>query len=137
MSGKSFAQQGALLIGAAYLAIGIAGFFVTGFDHFTADGTDKLLGFGINPFHNLVHLSIGAYLMLVARFENPVTEGALIGGGLVYLVAAFLGFGNHAQILSIHSSMAADNYLHLSSGVAALGLGLFSAMGSGARARTA
>ena len=50
----------ALVIGAVYLLVGIAGFFVTGFDGFAEHDHDQtLLGFAINPLHNIVHLLIG------------------------------------------------------------------------------
>ena len=53
------AQLLALIIGAVYTLIGIAGFFVTGFEHFAAETDKTLLGFEINPLHNIVHLAIG------------------------------------------------------------------------------
>jgi len=126
LSKKRFAQSGAIVVGAAYLAIGIIGFAVTGFGNFVQDTNYSLLGFDINPFHNVVHLAVGATLLIVAQFDRPSTEGALIGGGLVYLLAAFLGFTDHLQILSMQGAGNLDNLLHLVSGSAALGLGLVS-----------
>lgn len=124
---RSLAHMLAPVIGVVYLAIGVLGFIVTGFNGIVANGNADFLGFDLNGFHNVVHIVIGAYLILVTKFDTTVTEGALIGGGLVYLLAAFLGFGNHLQILSINSANAADNYLHLVSGAAALLIGLASA----------
>jgi hypothetical protein len=49
----------ALAIGAVYTLIGILGFLVTGFENFAAETDKTLLGFEINPLHNLVHLAIG------------------------------------------------------------------------------
>jgi hypothetical protein len=49
----------ALAIGAIYALIGILGFLVTGFDNFAAETNKTLLGFEINPLHNIVHLAIG------------------------------------------------------------------------------
>ena len=49
----------ALAIGAVYTLIGILGFFITGFENFAAETDKTLLGFEINPLHNLVHLAIG------------------------------------------------------------------------------
>lgn len=134
---KSFGQLAAVVVGAGYLVVGIVGFVITGFGSFISDTGDSLIGFDLNPFHNVVHLVIGAYLILVSRFNTAVTEGALIGGGAVYLVAAFLGFGNHLQILSINSAGAPDNFLHLASGALALIAGLVSAIHTSSVARRA
>ncbi len=122
----SFGQLAAMALGAVYVVVGIAGFVATGFVGFVTNTSDTLLGFDINPMHNLVHLGIGAYLLLMSRFNTSVTEGALIGVGLVYLLAAYLGFTNNLQIISINSGVALENFNHLVSGLAALGAGLAS-----------
>lgn len=134
--GKSFAQIGAILIGVVYTAAGLIGFAVTGFDDIVQNTNYTLLSFDVNPFHDIVHLGIGAYLLIMAQFASSITEGALIGGGLFYLLAAFLGFTNSLQIISINSSGATDNFLHLVSGSAAFAIGLISALrGDRERAR--
>lgn len=126
---KNIAQLGALVVGVAYLAIGLIGFAVTGFGSLTANGTDDLLSFDLNPFHNIVHLVIGLYLLAAGLWSDPaVAEGSLIGGGLVYVLAAILGFTNSLQILSINSELASDNFLHLISGSAAILLGFAGVM---------
>jgi hypothetical protein len=129
MAEKSLAQVVAVLVGVVYTAIGIIGFGVTGFtDFFSSTAGKTLAGFGINPFHNLVHLAIGLYLLWAATRDTAVTEGALIGGGGVYVVAAITGFiYAHIPVLSIVTSGAADNYLHLVSGVTAMLVGVISA----------
>ncbi len=126
-SGKSLAQLGAFAVGVVYIAVGIIGFFITGFDNFAQDTTSKLLVFDINPLHNLIHLFIGLYLLLVSRFDTTVAEGALIGGGIVYVVAGILGATNDLQILSTTSATSADTFLHFASGIAAILIGLVSA----------
>ncbi len=125
-SGFGIAQLGAAVIGVVYLAAGVIGFFITGLGSFTGNGTDSLLSFDINPFHNVFHTLVGVYLLIVATMNRTAAEGALIGGGVVYLVAAFLGFDNHLQILSINSATASDNFLHIASGGSALLLGVIS-----------
>lgn len=124
----SFAQAGAALVGIVYLIAGVIGFAVTGFDGFVQNGNDTLLGFDVNPFHNLFHLLVGVYLLIVVTMGRTITEGALIGGGLVYLVAAFLGFFNSLQIISINDVLASDNFLHVVSGSAALLIGIASVL---------
>src|SRR5512143_2046294 len=50
----------AIVVAAVYLAVGIVGFLVTGFDRFAAVTGEKLLGiFELNPLHNLVHIVVG------------------------------------------------------------------------------
>ncbi len=126
-SGKSLAQLGAFAVGVVYIAIALIGFVITGFSDFTQVTGDKLIVFDINPFHNVVHLVIGAYLLLVSRFDTTVAEGALIGGGIVYLVAGILGLTNDLQILGINSAIVGDTFLHFISGAAAVLIGLASA----------
>lgn len=120
------AQLGALVVGIAYLGIGIVGFTVTGLDDWVVDTREALLGFDLNGFHNLVHLGIGGILVAGALAPHPaITQGVLLGGGAVYLVAAVVGFlGYLDQLLSIDGSAAADNYLHAVSGTLAIAIGL-------------
>lgn len=127
---KSIAQVGAVLIGVPYLAIGVIGFFFTGFGGFVQNGNAGLLGFDLNGFHNVIHLAVGAFLLLVARLDRTAAEGALIGGGLVYALAAFLGFENRLQIISINDVLAPDNFLHVVSALAVLGFGIASTLAS-------
>ncbi len=122
------ARPFALLFGLGYVVIGVAGFAVTGFTGFVAETDEKLLGFDLNIFHNVVHLAIGASLMLVSRARDvTVTQGVLIGVGLFYLLAAVLGFANSLQLISIDDALAADNFLHLFSGLAAFAFGVIGA----------
>ena len=116
----------ALAVGSSYVLVGLVGFAVTGFHDWVSHTDAALLGFGLNGFHNIVHLGVGALLIGAAIQRDPtVTQGVLIGGGLVYLLAAFLGFTNHLdQLLTIRGTLAPDNFLHLASGVAAVLAGL-------------
>ncbi len=131
------AQLFALVVGVAYLLLGVGGFFVTGLGGLTQNnpigggfadnGPHALLIFDLNPFHNVVHLAIGAILVVAALGSLSVTQGMLIGGGLVYILAALLGFIYTLPILSIDDNLAADNWLHLVSGALALGVGFLAA----------
>jgi hypothetical protein len=126
----SLARLGAGLVGVVYVLIGLIGFAVTGFTGITANQDEALLGvFAINPFHNVVHLGVGGGLLLVSlSSHSAISEGALIGGGLVYLLAAVLGFFNQLPVLAIDSPYAPDNFLHLVSGSAALLIGVAGAL---------
>ena len=60
-------QQFAALSAVIYLAAGVLGFFVTGFDDFAADTDEKLIILGLNPLHNVVHFVLGAAWLVGAR----------------------------------------------------------------------
>ncbi len=125
--GISVAQFAARVVGIVYLAIAVLGFMYTGFSDFTAVTGDHLFGvFAINPFHNVVHLAVGLYLIMVSFFDTTVAEGALIGGGIVYLVAGILGATNDLQIIGSNSATQPDTFLHFLSGLAAIAIGLTS-----------
>jgi len=127
MQGTNVTQVFALVVGIGYLAVGIVGFAMTGFTGVVTDGGDSLLGFDLNVFHNVVHLAIGAGFLIASRMDAVITQGVVIGGGLVYILAALLGFLNELQILSINDEIAPDNFLHLVSGSAAVLAGLIGA----------
>jgi hypothetical protein len=84
------------------------------------DSDDKLLLFGVNPLHNIVHLAVGALWLASSRTEASArTVSILIGA--VYLVVGVLGlFINGSSDLNLLNINQPDNALHLTS--AALGL---------------
>lgn len=114
----------ALLFGVTYLAVGVAGFVVTGFDDFAVNTDEALLIFEVNPFHNIVHLGVGALWIAASRAVPRVaTLGITVGIGLVYLLATVLGFAGELGALSIDGFWAPDNFLHLGTAVLALVFG--------------
>jgi hypothetical protein len=126
---KSLVQTVVPIIGAFYVLIGVVGFFITGFTNFFQQTDDALIGFSINPFHNLVHLAIGAFLILMAMNKNKaVGEGAIMGVGLFYIVAFVIGVyaGDNLTILSMSGSGDLENFNHLVNGVLLLTIGLLS-----------
>ena len=117
----------ALAIGAVYTLIGILGFLVTGFENFAAETDKTLIGFEINPLHNLVHLGIGlAGLVLWRRLDTARTYGWLlaIGYGATFLYGLFAAGNSDINFLSLNG---ADNGLHLVSAVAGLAIALWPA----------
>ncbi len=120
----------ALIVGVVYLAVGLIGFVATGFfaDVVSSKG-HSLAGFQLNTFHNVVHIAIGLIFIVVSQLRDAeITQGVVIGGGLIYVAAALLGFLDRLPILAIHGSLAADNFLHLASGLAAVLVGIAGAM---------
>jgi hypothetical protein len=125
----SLAQRVGLAFGAFYVALGVVGFFVTGFSGLTAETGDKLLGVEINPFQNLAHLGIGLILVIFALQKNvAAAEGTVMGVGLFYIVAFVIGVTapDNLTILGIRGEAQLAHFLHLVSGVFLLAVGLIS-----------
>ena len=115
----------ALAIGAVYTLVGILGFFVTGFENFASETDRTLLGFEINPLHNLVHLAIGlAGLALWRRLDTARLYGWLlaIGYGATFIYGLFAAGNSDIDFLSING---ADNGLHLVSAIAGVAIALW------------
>ncbi len=139
MGNKSLAAGASLLIGASYVAVGIIGFFITGFDGFLRDtGQTLIFGFAsVNPMHNLVHIVVGAFLIAMTKASTASTEGALMGVGLFYIVAFVIGViaPDNLTIISMNGAGDGENLVHIVTGVTALGAGLISVGRSEAAAR--
>ncbi|MDQ3849974.1 MAG: DUF4383 domain-containing protein [Actinomycetota bacterium] len=135
----TLAQRVAPLFGAGYVFIGVLGFFFTGFGSFVQDTPDAILGFSINPFHNLVHFTIGAYLLLMSRQRPDVAEGAIVGVGLFYVVATVIGVASpHSlSIISMSGRGDLENLNHIVNGTALTTIGVLSWIQSQSSARRA
>ena len=116
---RGWPQLLSLVFGIVYLAIGIIGFFITGFGDFfgNANGAsmehmDTLLGFMINPFHNVVHIVIGlAGIALARTLKGARTYGLLllVGYGAAFVYGIF-AVDKTWDFLNLNW---ADNILHL------------------------
>ena len=121
------AQYLALAIGIVYTLVGLLGFLVTGFDNFASETNKTLLGFEINPLHNIVHLLIGAAGIAMWR---PLRTARLYGWilaagyGLTFLFGLFAAGNSDINFLSLNG---ADNGLHLVSALAGLAVALWPA----------
>jgi hypothetical protein len=121
------ARRFAMVFGAVYVVVGLLGFVVTGLSDFAATSGDKLILFGVNPLHNLVHIAVGGAWLLSSRTEAAARAvSALIGA--VYLVVGVVGLfiaggGSELNILNLNQP---DNLLHFASALAALYFGLAS-----------
>jgi hypothetical protein len=127
VAGLQPAQVLAGLAGIAFVVIGIAGFVRTGFGEFTGEHHATLLGFAVNPLHNVVHLALGVLGLLMSTGSGLArTYGWILflGYGAAFVWGLMLdgivssnpvsGLGNPLNLNS------ADTWLHL--GFAALGL---------------
>ena len=110
---RTVPQWLALIIGAAFTLAGLAGFLVTGFDGFTEHNPDQtLLGFAVNPLHNIVHLLLGIAGLVMSRREGSARGyGWLlaIGYGAVLVYGLIVAGQREGNILNLNS---ADNLLH-------------------------
>lgn len=110
----------AFVFGLAYLAVGLAGFVLTGFSGFAAMDGPRLLGlFMINPLHNVVHLALAATWLIAARWP-AAARGANVGIGCALGLVTVLGFAHVLMFLGIHNLGDPDNFLHLASATLAL-----------------
>ncbi len=112
------------VFGAVYLLVGLLGFAVTSGVGFAATDGRSLLGFEVNPLHNIVHLGVGAALVLAARQGLRASRAVNTAVGAVYLLVGVLGLfvmDHGANILALNG---ADNLLHFGSAALLLGVGL-------------
>jgi hypothetical protein len=129
MNDKSLAQILGPILGLVYVLVGVAGFFVTGFDNFVQDTDEDLLGFSLNPLHNVVHLGAGLLLIIMCTaFSAAVAEGAVMGSGLFLIVAFVIGVTapDNLTIISMNGEGDPENFNHLVVGVTLLAIGLIS-----------
>jgi len=127
---KTLGQWAAIAVGANYLLAGIVGFAYTGFSGVTDSSGPKVIALlAVNPFHNIVHLAIGAGLLYAGlKMGTVFTEGALIGVGTIYLIATVCGFiYAHIPVIADVSTGAPDNYLHAITAFTAITGGVLSA----------
>ena len=130
MSGTNLAQRVMPLFGALYVAIGLIGFVITGFGNFLQNTDDFILlsGLSVNPFHNLVHLAIGGFLIIMSRQTPTTAEGACLGVGIFYVAAFAIGVigESNLTIIGMFGRGDLENFNHLINGVLLLGIGLIS-----------
>ena len=120
-----------LLVGLAFLVVGLWGFALTGIDDLrevrslsdilalTGHETE-LLWFGINPLHNLVHVVVGLLGILLGAGRRSARLFGLIlllGYGAAVLYGLLALDGRVPDYLNVN---AADNWLHLGGALAGL-----------------
>jgi hypothetical protein len=130
-AGMTWPQMLALAFGVIYLLVGVIGFFITGFGNFFGNETppglhhvdDNLLGFMINPAHNVVHILIGAVGIALSRtLAGARTYGWLLAVGYgAAFIYGLIAVGKDWDFLNLN---AADNVLHILTAVVGLVIAL-------------
>jgi hypothetical protein len=124
-------QLAALVVGVAFLLVGILGFIpgvTTHYDDMSFAGhmsMAKLLGiFRVSVLHNIVHLLFGVAGIALSR-SNDRARTFLIGGGAIYLILWIYGLvidkSSDANFVPLNS---ADDWLHFVLGAGMILLGV-------------
>src|SRR3954468_3295754 len=66
VAGLQPAQVLVALVSLLFIAAGVVGFLRTGFGDFAGEQHAMLLGFAVNPLHNVIHLAFGVLGLLLA-----------------------------------------------------------------------
>jgi len=112
------------VLGIVFLLVGVLGFVATSGVGFASTQGKSLLGFELNPLHNIVHLLVGALLLVGATRGVAASRAVNTAVGGVYLLVGIIGLfilDSSANILALNG---ADNVLHLVSAVVLLSVGL-------------
>ena len=113
------------LVGAGYLLAGILGFTATtGVDFFDTEGGMLVGLFEVNPSQNVVHLLVGAALLLAALSSRTAsrTVNSVAGAfSLVLGLASLFLVGSSVNFLAVN---VADNVAHFASAALLLAVGL-------------
>jgi hypothetical protein len=127
MEETSPARLYCLLVGGVLVIAGIIGFFYEA-SFATGDSirSDKAFGIlAVNGWHNLVHISIGALLLVAA---GSAARGAALFVGILYIVLCVLGFiatsnngigfiAENDTLIDLVPVNNEDNVLHLILGI--------------------
>ncbi|MCY7289205.1 MAG: DUF4383 domain-containing protein [Cryobacterium sp.] len=115
----------ATIFGAVYLLVGLLGFAVTAGVGFIATEGGFILGiFEVNPLHNIVHLLIGAALLIAGLSSVSAAKAVNTTVGAVYLLLGIVGFFIAESTLNILALNVGDHFLHLATAALLLGVGL-------------
>lgn len=114
----------AVAFGVVFVLVGLLGFV-----------SNPLVGagalFATDALHNLVHIVLGAILLIVAYSATAQSALWLKIIGVVYFVVALLGFFVSGPVLGIITVNSADNWLHLVLAVALFCSGYYACKESG------
>jgi hypothetical protein len=122
---KSALSRVGAAVGAVYVLVGIAGFTVTTGGGQMGSGPmnhgSHLLWFQVNPLHNMVHIALGALLLVAATRGAFAARQAMLLVGSVYLLLGLAGpmiMGTSANVVGVNN---ADHLLHVITAVLLIG----------------
>ena len=122
----------AVVAGVVFVVLGAAGFFVTpGTEFFDLDGALLFEFFSVNIAQNVLHIVLGAALILAGLSSLAAVRRVNGALGAVFLALGILGLFVVPGDLNVLAINGADNVLHLGASVLLLAVGL------GAERRTA
>ena len=115
----------ALVIGGCHLAIGALGFIVTSSVPFTDPIGSLLVGVvALNSLQNVVHLALGAALLVAALAGRTAARGATRVVGTILLLLGIAGLFLASRDYNVFAVNAAANLLHFASAATLLAVGL-------------
>ena len=122
VAGRTVNGLVALVFGAVFVVVGLAGFLVSGGHPAVGTTGGALLGlFQVNVLHNVVHLAIGGVMIAAALRGDRPARAANRGFGVLYLVLFVLGLVLVGSTLNIVALNGGDSILHLVLGIALAG----------------
>jgi uncharacterized protein DUF4383 len=127
VAGLQPAQVLVALVSLLFIAAGVVGFLRTGFGDFAGEQHSMLLGFAVNPLHNVIHLAFGVLGLLLAGSSALARAFGwilFIAYGAIFIWGLMLaGVISTNPVSALGNPLALntnDNWLHL--GFAAVGL---------------
>lgn len=115
----------AVIFGVLYVLVGILGFTATaGVGLFDTNGGLLLGIFEVNVLHNVVHLLVGAALLIAGLSNTVAAKVVNLGAGALFLLLGLAGLfvaGTPANVLALNGG---DNVLHLATAVVLLAVAL-------------
>jgi Domain of unknown function (DUF4383) len=116
-----------IFFGVLYLVAGIGGFFITSAIGFVSSSGALLIGlFEVNNLHNLVHIVVGAALLLAALIDTRIARTVNAGLGAIFLLVGIYGLfvANSSTPFNFLALNPADNVLNFATAVVLLAVGL-------------
>lgn len=124
VAGRSVNGIVALMFGAVFVLVGLAGFLVSGAHPAVGTSGGALLGlFQVNVLHNLVHLAIGVVMIAFALRGDVAARNVNRAVGVLYLALFVIGLFLVGTELNLVALNGQDNILHLVLGVVLAGIG--------------
>lgn len=114
-----------VIFGAVYVLVGLLGFAYTSGVGFADNKGGLLLGlFMVNPLHNIIHIIVGAVLLIGGLRGVRPAKAINTTVGAVYLLLGIIGLFILDSSINILAINGWDNGLHFVSAVLLLAIGL-------------